>query len=194
MEGIKRQEAGVPPSCLLGFWSSVVDGVGASLTRDFKLRGIVQSSSTYTRDAEPEQITLNNLHVLAKGGKIAIDGLRTGEDPTDWIYIYAWSDPDGDGIYVQHMFDVSKNDPITTSLDEGPFELISHDGASKHVHFPYYFLHGLYGTPEDAPSSIEVSTEFLTELFGTNTIVELEIFTQGYFEGEFGTKARCPGR
>lgn len=184
----------------------VVHGYGPNdepfdtITKDFTLQNIIQESSsgddildlviTYTRSPELKTFSNEVLTVLPKGGRIIVDGLRTGDAPVDYVAISAWSDPDNDGIFTQHIFVTSGDAPTTTSLDEGPFEF-RYDGTSEHGYTTSDMLYMLDGTTGDPPSTVEVSAELLTKFFGPNTIFQLEIGTTGYFEWGFGSQAQA---
>lgn len=169
-------------------------------TMTFTLRSITETPSfsgaisnwytTFTRNTETTTHSDQSLYVFPHGGKLVIEGLRTGKDPTDWVAISAWSDPDGDGIFDQQIFITSGDASPVPTLDEGPFEF-RYGGNSKHGYETSRFIlksNTLDGELDEASSTVEISTEFLTKLFGPNTIVELEFMTRGDTEdGGYGT-------
>ena len=170
------------------------------VTKDVTLRNITETPSfsgpiknwytTFTRDSETKTFPGDKLYVLPTGGKIVVDGMRTGNDPTDWVSISAWSDPDGDGIFDQQIFKTSGDASPVPTLDKGPFEF-RYDGSTKYGYELYRFVlksNSLDGELDEAQATVEISTEFLTKLFGPNTIVQLELMTRGDTEdGGYGT-------
>lgn len=171
-----------------------------TVTKTFSLRNITETPTfkgavsnwyiTYTRDTELKTISNETLYVFPKGGKLVIDGLRTGEDPTDWVALSAWSDPDNDGVFDQQLYITSGDASPVPTLDKGPFEY-KYDGSSKHGYELSRFIlknNSLDGELDEAPSTVEISTEFLTKLFGPNTICQIELSTRGdYGDGQYGS-------
>lgn len=163
----------------------------ATVTKTFTLRNVTESPTfdgpvsnwyiTYTRDTETITYSDQTLYVLPKDGKLVVDGLRTGKDPSDWVSISAWSDPDNNGIFDQQLYVTSGNAAPIPALDEGPFEF-RYDGNGAHGYETSRFIlksNTLDSELGEAMPTIEISTEFLTKLFGPNTIVQLELMTRG---------------
>lgn len=175
------------------------------LDKTFTLRHITQETSTedgifntkfiFTRDVETKDYHNESIPVLTSGNVITVSGLRTGNNPTDWISLYAWSDPDGDNIYDEHLFILGDGVPTTTTLDKGPFTYQNGDDSGRMYadSVLIYASNTLDSTKMPPDSTIELSADFLTRLFGPNTFVELEIFIlgenpdEGYY-GAFGEK------
>lgn len=170
-----------------------VDDSGTIGEKDFILRHITEDftfvggmTSTYTRNEETEHYHAEDLIILAPESVITVSGLRTKADPTDWVNLYAWSDPDSDGIYDEQLFVTSGTKPTTTTMEQGPF--VSKAGDT----FGYADSLLLYESDnidsdideEDRPATIKISADYLTKLFGKNTFVGIELLTRGENEEE----------
>lgn len=182
-----------------------VDDSTTYADKTFTLRHITQETSTedgifntkfiFTRDVDTKDYHNESIPVLTSGNVITVSGLRTGNNPTDWVNLYAWSDPDGDGIYDQQLFVLSDGAPTTATLDKGPFTYQNGDGADRMYadSILIYESNTLDSAKMESESTIELSADFLTKLFGPNTFVQLEIFIlgnntdEGYY-GTFGEK------
>lgn len=167
-----------------------VDDAATYADKTFALRHITQETSMedgifnikyiFTRDVETDDYHNENIPVLTSRNAITVSGLRTGADPSDWVNLYAWSDPDSDGIYDEHLFVIS-NGATTTTLEKGPFTYQNGDGSGRmySTSILLYESNTLDSNKDTPDSTIELSADFLTKLFGPNTFIEVEIFTRG---------------
>lgn len=170
--------------------------------REFVLRDVTvemgnETKPTYVHDvltryaAEERRETFDEVFVLTSASGVTLSGLRTGDgskSPLDVINVYAWSDPDGDGVYDQQVF--------TSKYDGGPAVVVpfSMPGPFRAYHvynaYPWYSLSaelradntlytGAYHTDQDARQpAAALSSGFLMEQFGPNTLVRLELTTR----------------
>ncbi|MBD5133753.1 MAG: hypothetical protein HDT38_04690 [Clostridiales bacterium] len=176
--------------------------------REFTLRNITETfvpdnrhsaiHTDFTRNEETERVSVEDIFTLALGTEVTVDGLRTEDgtgDVWDVVSLYAWSDPDGDGVYSQRLFTyiweytwVENNFTVVSTSNPGPFTFREIDYGG---HMPIYDLSinvcghdsltSLWRGAENMafPSSVTLSAEYLTKLFGPNTLIRFEVSTYG---------------
>ena len=171
--------------------------------RDVTVKMGLEMSPTYAHDiltryaAEERQESLDEVYVMTSASSVTISGLRTGDgsnSPLDAVSVRAWSDPDGDGVYDQQVFTsrhggssavvvpFSMPGPFRANwgmYDVYPWYDISADlrgddflyTGARNLDHPY--SHG----NADLLPSLTLSAGFLTEQFGPNTLIQLEVYT-----------------
>lgn len=155
--------------------------------------------TTFTRNEETERVNVEDIATLAPGTEVTVDGLKTKEgtgEVWDVVSLYAWSDPDGDGVYQQRLFTyiwdyltwAENNFTVVSLSNPGPF---TYREIDYYEHMPIYDLSinvcghdsltSLWRSVENMafPSSVTLSADYLTRLFGPNTLIRFEVSTYG---------------
>lgn len=137
------------------------------------------SAFVVARASEPESYTLPVLE-LPLGTKITVSDLRndwgnkSGE--VDVVRVEAYSDPDGDGVYDQWIYDFDQKPPVVPLTEDR----VSSPDGNRYFDRAYLTKDNSLGRDIDVlPSSITISTDYLNEVFGPNTlvVVEVEVWT-----------------
>lgn len=157
------------------------------------------SRTVFTRSGETESVKVENISALPLGSTVVVDGLRVDEEanlnPSDVVSLRAWSDPDGDGIYDERLF--TYTDFLSTGRDDVRVLPLSEPGPFTH-YVIYADRYGLavnladqdaltsrwythrYGDMDiSLPASASLSAEFLTRLFGPDTLIRLGVKSSG---------------
>lgn len=133
------------------------------------------------RESEPQSFTLNTF-TLPLGTTITINNLRNdwsangGE--ADVIGIQAYSDPNGDGIYNQWIFDF-ENNPAVVPLKEEKVAFLP-DENGRYSYAAFLTKDNSVGLDTNVlPSSVTITTDYLSKMFGPNTLVlvQMQIWT-----------------
>lgn len=111
------------------------------------------------------------------------------------VSLCAWSDPDGDGTYDQRLFTgvwnryswTENNFTVLATTNSGPFTFHEIDYGSMPIYGLSLNLCGRdsltslqRGVENMAfPSSVTLGAEYLTRLFGPDTLIRLEVSTHG---------------
>lgn len=194
-----------PDSGALKVAASGPDGSVAGQPMEFTLRNITAQEmidgsrystirTVFSRSSETETLALDNVIPLTPGTTATVDGLRTQNGDSaakeDVVRITAWSDPDGDGVYDQHLYTykhdqiyiatLNVGQPITVyliDLIEGALtyypdlSVLGADSLSIHTY-----------SREDInlvfPGSVSLSADFLTRFFGPDTLIRLSLYRQ----------------
>lgn len=132
-----------------------------------------------TRAGEPSGFTIPSVK-LPLGATISVSGLRNdwSAGQADVVTVTAYSDPDGDGVYDQWIYSF-KDDPPVVPLAE---ESVAY-GPEENGNYSYE----AYLTKDNVlsmdvntlPASVSVTTDYLNEVFGPNTllVVSLHVWT-----------------
>lgn len=141
-------------------------------TAGFKLRRLVQSDHALAYEDEPADETLTYTQ-LPLDTTLVVNDLRQQDGTADWVFVSAWSDPDGDGIYEQRLF-VSEGFSVTVvpATRRGPF--MDTEGASYLEQAQAIGSDGV-GKPGILSSSVSLTTDHLYQLFGPDTLLCLEV-------------------
>lgn len=138
-------------------------------------------ASIIARTGEPADIELPAV-ALPLGASITIKTPRTDwankEGIVDVAAIRAYSDPDGDGVYDQWIFDFKNDPPLVPLTEEKVF--IKADNVSQYSYQAYPAADGaLTGVLDKLPASVTLTSDYLTEVFGANTLllVDLQVWT-----------------
>ena len=133
------------------------------------------------RNSEPEDLS-HKTYVLPLGSTITVSNLRN-----DWsnesgevhiVGIQAYSDPDGDGVYDQWIYDFQKDPPLVPLSEEG----ISCSPEENGRYYTQAYVtkdNKMDFNMEVLPSSVFVTSDYLHEVFGPNTLilVQVEVWT-----------------
>lgn len=146
----------------------------------------------FTRNTETELVSVQDIATLTLGSTITVNGLRPGNEgdgPWDLVRLYAWSDPDGDGVYDQQLLTYTSNldNLVAVPLSKtGPFYY--YEINLQDIYCAIYRLNANICGPDTLtrkqdrtrfPSSVSLSAELLTRLFGPNTLIRLDVTAQG---------------
>lgn len=135
-----------------------------------------------TRSSEPQAFELT-VYPLPLGTTITISNLRndwkSGNHMTDIVGIQAYSDPDGDGVYDQWMFDFEQNPPVHPLAEDTLSYPPSENGRYNTAGYLTKDNTMDFGISDTLPSSVTLSTEYLHNVFGPNTLVlvQLQVWT-----------------
>lgn len=133
------------------------------------------------RSDEPESLQLSAIS-FPRGASVTVKNMRSdwnSEDhQVDLAKAYAFSDPDGDGVYDQWIYDFTKTPPVVPLSEEGVDYLPSENGRYSDC---------AYCTQDDqlkfdmqSPvDTVTITADYLYQVFGPNTLVLLgvEIWT-----------------
>lgn len=154
------------------------------ITTSFQRRDFTSDGNyNYTYNSEVEKTNSFSLCALPLDSSITINGLRRESResgmPTDLVVFYAWSDPDNDGIYEQRLFSTRGSEYAVVPLTEkGPF--ISNNEV-RYTTFQAPNLLGIKPTLDTNTYSITCTTNQLYNLFGANTLIQIEVLeTENY--------------
>ena len=165
-----------------------------SSTSTYQLRAVSSSKLTATvdgeahsayvivRNSEPEAFPLDVIK-LPLGTTITVNNLRN-----DWgnesgtvniVGVQAYSDPDGDGVYDQWIYNFDNKPPVVP-LTEDMVSWPPEENNGKYSYQAYFTKdNGLESDVNVLPSSVTFSTDYLNEVFGPNTLVliQLQVWT-----------------
>ncbi len=168
-----------------------------SITEEFFADNRLSAIHTdFTRNEETETVELDNAATLTAKGSVQIQGIQAvaeGQQPWTRVNLYAWSDPDGDGVYDQQLFTFYSGQDgvnLVPLSKPGPFSFYETDyngggaiysrsanicGTDKLASRPY--------DAENTPSALSLSGNYLTWLFGPDTLVKIQAAAAGKTEG-----------
>lgn len=131
------------------------------------------------RSSEPESFSLST-YTLPVGTTINIKNLRNVEggagSQIDVMAIQACSDPDGDGVYDQWIYDFTKTPPVVPLEKETVgFPPSENNGRYSHVAFLMEDNKLKNNDMQDLPDAVTVTTDYLSEVFGPNTLIVLDM-------------------
>ena len=135
-----------------------------------------------TRSSEPQAFELT-VYPLPLGTTITINNLRndwkSSNHMTDIVGIQAYSDPDGDGVYDQWMFDFEQNPPVHPLAEDTLSYPPSENGRYNTAGYLTKDDTIDFGIADTLPGSVTLSTEYLYDVFGPNTLVlvQLQVWT-----------------
>lgn len=118
----------------------------------------------------PEAAFEETVHLTpVAGGDIQV--VCSGLGPEQGVYVFAWTDPDGDGIYGMRLLNSENRAWTDTKVLPVP----------KGNTFAFTGSYKTFATPEDlglTPSngSVSISAGKLYEMFGPNTYVEIAVY------------------
>lgn len=156
------------------FYRSVPENSGIlyeSETDTYKIRSFQSSGSTM---AYGETVTTGSTTMLLvpKGMDITVEGLKSG----DKVVFYAWSDPDGDGVYDSRMFMSQPGKGVSVvPLPEGD----SYTDLPKDDSTTF----GDCTSAADlgfsvSQNSVTAASDRLYELFGANTVLQVSVWLE----------------
>lgn len=154
------------------------------ITTSFQRRDFASNGNyNYTYNSEVKKTNPFSICALPLDSSITINGLRRemreNGMPMDLVVFYVWSDPDNDGIYEQRLFSKRGTEYSVVPLTEkGPF--ISNDKVTYTVFQAPNFL-GIKPTLDTNTYSITCTTNQIYNLFGANTLIQIEVLeTENY--------------
>lgn len=161
--------------------------VGNYQVRSVQTGALTDKSSNTTigyviaRVSEPKEFSLS-VNELPLGTTITVSDLRndwgnkSGE--VDIVGIQAYSDPDGDGVYDQWIYNFENEPPVVPLTEESVAYLPTEMGKySNQALITKDNEMGLDTTV--LPGSVTFTTDYLSEVFGPNTLVlvQLQVWT-----------------
>ncbi len=125
------------------------------------------------REASEETLTVTS---LPKGTNITISGMELAGGLSWYSTVWAWSDPDGDGVYQERAFSYGSGVyDVAPVSQQGPFAVPSSDGGVYYM--PALTATGLCFTRGD-DGSLTASADALYRLFGPNTLLSVDAVLQ----------------
>ena len=161
--------------------------------RDWTVSGTYEGEygdrgSIWTK-TDSHRYTAKNVYVLSKGDTPVF---TKGGESFELLYMTAWSDPDGDGVYDQRIADLYSDDysdesyPFMPANTAGPVR--SFDARTWNLFYvpssAYFEITGgtpgeygwwdLVGTGGTSPvTELKMAPDFLMDIYGPNTIVTI---------------------
>lgn len=131
------------------------------------------------RADDPSDYTIPTVK-LPLGATITVSGLRNNWSvgQADVVTVTAYSDPDGDGVYEQWIYSF-RDDPPVYSFEE-QVVIFGEEDVGKYNHEAYLTQDNVLGIDVNTlPASVSVTTDYLNEVFGPNTLllVGLNVWT-----------------
>lgn len=128
------------------------------------------------RSKEPEGFSLSVCE-LPLGTTITVSNLRSDwsskSGKVDILGVQAYSDPDGDGVYDQWIYNFDNTPPVAPFAEDSVVYPASESG--KYYHQAFFTRDNNMGFDTSVlPSSVTFSTDYLNEVFGPNTLVLLQ--------------------
>lgn len=128
------------------------------------------------RSEEPEEFSLSVCE-LPLGTTITVSNLRgdwsNESGKVDILGVQAYSDPDGDGVYDQWIYNFDNTPPVAPFTEDSVVYPASESG--KYYHQAFFTSDNTVGLDTSVlPSSVTFSTDYLNEVFGPNTLVLLQ--------------------
>lgn len=120
----------------------------------------------------------NKTYILPLGSTVTVSNLRS-----DWanesgevhiVGIQAYSDPDGDGVYDQWIYDFTKDPPLVPLAEEG----VTYSSEENGRYSPQAYMtkdNKLSFDMKTLPGSVSFTSDHLYETFGPNTLVVLQV-------------------
>lgn len=154
------------------FYRSAPDNSGIlyeSETDTYKIRSFQPSGSTM---AYGETVTTGTttVRLVPMGVDIVVEGLKPGDE----VVFYAWSDPDGDGVYDSRMFMKQTGKGISVvPLPEGDsYTDLPKDSSTTFGECTSAADLGFSVTQD----SVTAASDRLYELFGANTVLQVSVW------------------
>lgn len=125
------------------------------------------------RDEKPTSYPLTT-YALPLGTTLTISNLQNdwtkNDGQVDVVAIQGYSDPDGDGIYDQWIYDFTSDSPVVPLTEDNVTYLPAENGRYSYD----AYLTGdnkIEFALESLPDTVTITTDFLNEMFGPNTLV-----------------------
>ena len=133
------------------------------------------------RESEPTGFGLTTF-TLPLGSTISISNLRndwsSNGGEVDVVAMQAYSDPDGDGIYDQWIYNF-ENDPPVVPLTEDSVAFPASENGKYSNEAVVTKDNGVGRVTDALPGSVTLTADYLSEMFGPNTLVlvQLQVWT-----------------
>lgn len=145
-------------------------------TDTFQLRYPVREEGGYKLFYDKPKASQDIVYLVPTAGE-DIQVVCSGLGPEQGVFVFAWTDPDGDGIYGMRLLNSENRDWTDTKVLPVP------QGNT----FDFSGSYRTYATPEDlgltlSNGSVSISAGKLHELFGPNTYVEIAVYDMNTME------------
>lgn len=134
----------------------------------------------YTKQAAPQETAFAALYALPRGVSLTVADAQGGPLSSKLVRLYAWSDPDGDGIFDARLECCgAEGGELLPVAGKGPLFGGPVGGRGGWYSDTWYILNdgGLTacGEPFDVAERFSLSSDDLTEKFGANTLLEIQL-------------------